>query len=414
MRGTDKHRNTARPAWALVFGLFLATFLSAQKAHGSLDMTEANLSSSGGAIRQRIVRNDGALPAVQPCLPKNRDTFEAHLTERRLADNSLTPGDLLERRESRGAVRVSSGAQTQAAALDSVLDPAAPGLRRAIDRTFLTALEKPVETPKRVADRTFRPAPPIPASPVVARPAAPAPASPVETGLTAQAAPAKQAAPTVQQAGSESTLPVIGELSARFESGPDGAAAVGYDRRGGTSYGKYQLASRVGTMGRFIEFLQDKAPDVAQRLAAAGKANTGSRRGAMPNEWKKIAEENPERFERLQDEFIAANNYGPALQGVLDETKVDLSKLSPAVKEVLWSTAVQHGPNGAIRIFGNALDGLRANDPQYENKLITEVYDQRKRDFGRSSWLVRRAVKARLAKEHDLASDMLEADKTKA
>ncbi|MEG2173400.1 MAG: hypothetical protein RRY29_09090, partial [Desulfovibrionaceae bacterium] len=37
----------------------------------------------------------------------------------------------------------------------------------------------------------------------------------------------------------------IGGLAAQFESGKEGIAAVGYDRHGGTSYGKFQIASRV-------------------------------------------------------------------------------------------------------------------------------------------------------------------------
>ena len=37
----------------------------------------------------------------------------------------------------------------------------------------------------------------------------------------------------------------VGHLSARFESGKEGAAAIGYDGHGGTSYGKYQISSRA-------------------------------------------------------------------------------------------------------------------------------------------------------------------------
>ena len=47
----------------------------------------------------------------------------------------------------------------------------------------------------------------------------------------------------------------IGKLAAQFESGSDGIAAVGYDKHGGTSYGKYQIASRVGSMDNFLSFL---------------------------------------------------------------------------------------------------------------------------------------------------------------
>ena len=69
----------------------------------------------------------------------------------------------------------------------------------------------------------------------------------------------------------------MGRLSARFESGGDGIAAIGYDRTGGTSYGKYQIASRVGSMKSFLNFLDGEAPDIAQRLRKAGPADSGSR-----------------------------------------------------------------------------------------------------------------------------------------
>ena len=55
----------------------------------------------------------------------------------------------------------------------------------------------------------------------------------------------------------------LGSLAARFESGSDGVAAIGYDRHGGTSYGKFQLSSRAGTMDSFISFLSKESPDLA-------------------------------------------------------------------------------------------------------------------------------------------------------
>lgn len=198
----------------------------------------------------------------------------------------------------------------------------------------------------------------------------------------------------------------IGALSAIYES--RGAIdAIGYDGRGGTSYGKYQIASGVGTMGRFLDYLDNKAPEIAARLSRSGPANTGGRGGAMAGEWKRIAQENPKRFEALQHEFIRDTHYQPALKSITLSTGEDVSKRSQAVREVLWSTAVQHGPNGAADIFTNALDKLQDKGKTVADKaLIEEVYAQRMTQFAGRGRL-RVAVTTRLSDEKDTALAML-------
>ena len=213
-----------------------------------------------------------------------------------------------------------------------------------------------------------------------------------------------------QQAASPATpeRAGIGVLSARFESGGDGIAAIGYDRNGGTSYGKYQIASRVGSMKNFLNFLDSTAPDISERLRKAGPANTGSRRGGMPTEWRKIAAEQPERFEALQESFIHESHYKPALESIVQRTGLEMEKLSPAMSEVIWSTAVQHGPAGAARIFDRADDmSGKANQPDYERKLISNVYKLRAGQFGSSSSEVQAAVRNRFREEKNLALNML-------
>ena len=196
----------------------------------------------------------------------------------------------------------------------------------------------------------------------------------------------------------------LGQLSARFESGGDGVAAIGYDRNGGTSYGKYQIASRVGSMKNFLEFLDGEAPDISQRLRKAGPANTGSRRGGMPDAWRSIAKEQPERFEALQEGFIRESHYKPAVEAI-----AEADKLSPAMREVIWSTAVQHGPAGAARIFDRADDlSGKPTDPAYERKLISNVYKLRAGQFGSSTDEVQAAVHNRFRQEKTLALNMLD------
>lgn len=201
----------------------------------------------------------------------------------------------------------------------------------------------------------------------------------------------------------------IGKLSARFESGGDGIAAIGYDSTGGTSYGKYQIASRVGSMNNFLQFLDKEAPDLSRRLRKAGPANTGSRRGGMPNEWRAIAKEQPERFERLQESFIHESHYKPALEAIEKSTGIDSASLSPAMREVIWSTAVQHGPGGAARIFARADDlSGKPTEASYERKLINNVYNVRAGQFGSSTRQVREAVQSRFRQEKQLALSMLD------
>lgn len=201
----------------------------------------------------------------------------------------------------------------------------------------------------------------------------------------------------------------LGKLSARFESGSDGIAAIGYDRTGGTSYGKYQIASRVGSMNSFLSFLDEKAPDLASRLRGAGPANTGSRQGRMPDVWRAIAKEQPERFESLQEAYISESHYKPALQSITRNTGLSEERLSAAMREVIWSTAVQHGPAGAARIFDRADDmSGKPGDAAYERKLINNVYALRAGQFGSSSSQVRAAVQNRFRQEKELALNMLD------
>jgi len=218
------------------------------------------------------------------------------------------------------------------------------------------------------------------------------------------AAPAREQKTSGQADGQEEGL---GSLAAQFESGKDGISAIGYDRVGGTSYGKYQISSRVGTMNGFLAFLDAEAPDISQRLRAAGPANTGSRRGKMPEAWQKIAAEQPARFEALQEKFIHDSHYAPALNAVTRTAGIDPAKLSPAMQEVLWSTAVQHGPTGAARIFNRAVSKGGFDTMQAERKLIDNVYAIRAEQFGSSTEQVRAAVRNRLRQEKNLALAML-------
>ena len=205
----------------------------------------------------------------------------------------------------------------------------------------------------------------------------------------------------------------IGSLSARFESGKAGISAIGYDSKGGTSYGKYQIASRVGSMDAFLSFLDSEAPDIARRLRGSGPANTGSRQGAMPDEWRAIASEQPERFGSLQESFIRESHYDPAVAGITERTRLNMDELSPIMREVIWSTAVQHGPRGAVRIFEQADAATTGSGKKYERSLISNVYDIRSGQFGGHSAGIRASVQSRFKEEEAIALNMLDGNGSK-
>jgi hypothetical protein len=200
----------------------------------------------------------------------------------------------------------------------------------------------------------------------------------------------------------------IGALSSHFESGEQGPGVVGYDPNGGTSYGTYQISSRAGTMHHFIDYMSEQAPDLASKLKAAGAANTGSASGRMPEVWKKIAAADPVRFSKLQYDFIEKSHYVPALQEISERTGLDVSKAPRALQEVLWSTAVQHGPNGAARLFTKAIGRAQAKNGGVKlDQLIGSVYDLRAGQFGSSGGEIQAAARHRFREEGRLALAML-------
>lgn len=203
----------------------------------------------------------------------------------------------------------------------------------------------------------------------------------------------------------------LGALAAEFESGENGSGAIGYDSSGGTSYGKYQISSRAGTMDRFISFLNKEAPEIAQQLQSAGKADTGSTQGQMPEIWKALASEYGHIFEGLQDDFISKNNYLPALEKILSKTDLKMENISPVISEVLFSTSVQHGPTGAADIFSKALSLINGGGGDIsDSQLINTIYQLRKDDFPSLPESTRQAVISRLDKEKETVAAFLGAD----
>lgn len=200
----------------------------------------------------------------------------------------------------------------------------------------------------------------------------------------------------------------LGSLSARFESGTHGVFAIGYDIKGGTSYGKYQISSRKGAMREFLQYLKYRAPSWAMRLKESGPSNTGGVYGGMPREWKRIAKESPGLFETLQDDFIHNKYYSPTLRAIRVKAGIDLEDHPKIVQEVLWSTAVLHGPTGGAGIFIRASQRARLKRGSHTAEaLLNEVFRERERKLIRCPIQHRSALRARLRQEKNLAMAQL-------
>ena len=191
----------------------------------------------------------------------------------------------------------------------------------------------------------------------------------------------------------------LGSLAARYESGGKGSGAIGWDSTGGTSYGKYQIASKTGTMNKFMEFLKTNNPQAYERLSKAGPADAG-KDGAFAKEWQKLAAEGG--LGTSEHDFIKKTHFDVGMKGVKNASLEEMIANSPALKEVMWSTSVQHGGGGAAAIFNRAYKpGMSEAD------LIKAVYAERATKFGSSTAQVQASVQKRFIDEQGRALAMI-------
>jgi hypothetical protein len=191
----------------------------------------------------------------------------------------------------------------------------------------------------------------------------------------------------------------LGSLAARYESGGKGSEAVGYDSTGGTSFGKYQIATKTGTMDQFMKFLQKDNPEAYERLMAAGPADSG-KDGKFAQEWKSLAKDG--KLGDSEHKFIKATHYDKAMTGLGDATLQEMISKSGALQEVMWSTSVQHGAGGAKKIFESAFQKGMS-----EEELIKAVYASRAKKFGSSTAQVQASVQSRFVDEQSRALAMV-------
>lgn len=200
----------------------------------------------------------------------------------------------------------------------------------------------------------------------------------------------------------------LGSLSARYESnGNPGVIANNPGDYGGKSYGAWQFSSKMGSLNSFINSLQGKNDAYYSKLVEAKAADGNTFGSSFDNAWRSIAKEDGEGFLALQQSYVKEAFYDRAADTLYNNFNFDINSKSKALKDVLWSTVVQHGVRGAVGIFSKV--NLTGND----EGIISQVFDERQKvnvHFKSSSAEIRKSVYNRFDRERNEALTMLRSE----
>ena len=173
---------------------------------------------------------------------------------------------------------------------------------------------------------------------------------------------------------------VLGTLSSKHEALYK-YDAIGEDNAGGPSYGAYQIATRTGTMKKYIDYLQNNTAfeKYADKLNnAGGAAAAEAKTQTFQNTWKSLAKDG--EFNKSQKQFIVETHLKPLLEKISDKNIINIEKRHPVIKDVLYSLSVQH--SGAKKIIDRATSSIKNKygnqAPDVDDSiLIKEIYEQR-------------------------------------
>lgn len=181
------------------------------------------------------------------------------------------------------------------------------------------------------------------------------------------------------------------------------------DKTGGWSYGLYQIATKTGTMNDYLNYIL-KNPSYFSFYNTLQQAG-GNEAALIGNEqfkkaWAHLSQN--KNFIQSQQDFIINKKLKPALHYIKDIKGLDFDKRSPVIRDVLFSTAVQHGEGGASTIFHNALgnDASLLSNEDIINLIYNERYNV-KRYFSKSTPEVQDSIKQRFLDECKKAQELL-------
>ena len=166
----------------------------------------------------------------------------------------------------------------------------------------------------------------------------------------------------------------LGCLSEKYEGGGPGTISTGTGDSGGVSYGTYQLASATGSAGSFVDWLRHRDDYGAGYGDILAQAIPGSLEFSAS--WSWLAETDAAGFEALQESYVWPKYYDAAVKDLRE--CMNTERLPDAIKCVIFSNAIQHGPYWAGRLVAETYDP----DPA---EWIRKIYDMKIADLSWSS-----------------------------
>lgn len=179
-------------------------------------------------------------------------------------------------------------------------------------------------------------------------------------------------------------------VTAKYEHGGKGYAAIVKDNYGGYSYGAEQLSTRRlnknhanSTFDAFMKYAGKKAPYIKKALDAAGgwqAAYKGT--DTFKTAWKKLADQ--KEFRDVYDDFILDTQVLPVFNRMDQATSVNLDKITTwgsqnaAIQAAIRSTIIQHGRDGAFKMI---CDVVKAHNPANMDEFIRDLYKKRASKF---------------------------------
>lgn len=189
----------------------------------------------------------------------------------------------------------------------------------------------------------------------------------------------------------------LGEVSSKYESsGNPGAISNTPGDYGGKSYGTWQFSSKTGSLNSFVNWLKGNYNDFYNRLTSAKSEDGNSFAVNFDKTWTSIAQSDRSQFLKAQRDYVKQAFYNRAAETLKSRYSFDIYSRSSALKESLWSTVVQHGVGGAVKIFSKL--SLMGSDRQ----IINDLYNERQKVniyFRSSSERVRQSVYNRFTRE---------------
>jgi hypothetical protein len=175
--------------------------------------------------------------------------------------------------------------------------------------------------------------------------------------------------------------PDLGTLSERHEVGKGGPKTISpgtfkdkatgevKQDKGGKSYGSFQFASKRGLGGSTVQALVDKnfADDFKGKDSKPLKPGTKE----FDDKWVEVVDRDVDEFKTKEHDFIKETHYDPVVKAVLETLGLDVEARSRALQNVVWSTAVQHGPPEDPK--GHAVDLLKAALGAWDKESLTKI-----------------------------------------